>query len=122
MCKCSDCSVFIDRMRLYAYHGVMGQESIVGGEYEVSVCVSYNFTNAIETDSLADTISYADICDIVKAEMAIPSKLVEHVAGRIGKAIIAKFPLVSKVRVRVTKVNPPMAADCDGAGVEVEFS
>lgn len=109
-------------MRLYAYHGVMEQEHVVGGEYEVSVWVNYDFQNAIDSDNLDDTISYADLCDIVKREMSIPSKLVEHVAGRIAKATIKTFPLVKKVKVRVAKVNPPMAADCSGAGVEVEFS
>lgn len=109
-------------MRLYAFHGVIGQENVVGGEYEVSVWVKYDFSHAIESDSLEDTISYADLCDIVKREMAIPSKLVEHVAGRIAKAIISHFPQASNVRVRLAKVNPPMAADCNGAGVEVEFS
>lgn len=109
-------------MRLYAYHGVMEQENVVGGEFEVSVWVDYDFSHAIESDSLEDTISYADLCDIVKREMAVPSKLVEHVAGRIAKAIISASPLTKKVRVRLAKVNPPMGADCDGAGVEVEFS
>lgn len=109
-------------MRLYAYHGVLEQESVVGGEYEVSVWVNYNFQNAIDSDSLDDTISYADICDIVKREMAIRSKLVEHVAGRIAKSIVAQYATASKVRVRIAKANPPMGADCCGAGVEVEFS
>lgn len=122
MSKCSKSSIFIDRMNICANHGVMEQERVVGGDFEVSVWVDYDFSNAIESDSLADTISYADICGIVKREMAIPSKLLEHVAGRIAKAIIHDFPQCDKVKVKVVKINPPMGADCHGAGVEVEFS
>jgi dihydroneopterin aldolase len=53
--------------------------------------------------------------------MEIPSKLIEHVAGRIVKAIQQQFPQVSSVHLRITKTNPPMGADCKGAGVEVNI-
>lgn len=122
MCKCNKSSVFIDRINIYARHGVMSQEQVVGGYFEVSVWVDYNFSHAFSSDSLEDTISYADICDIVKREMGIPSKLLEHVAGRIAQAIISTFPQCKKVKIKITKVNPPMRVDCRGAGVEVEFS
>lgn len=108
-------------MRLYAHHGVMAQEGVVGGEFEVSLRVDYDFAQAIDSDNLADTISYAALCDIVKREMATPSKLLEHVAGRIAKTIVTAYPQTNKVRVKVTKINPPMGADCEGAGAEVEF-
>jgi dihydroneopterin aldolase len=50
-----------------------------------------------------------------------PSKLLEHVAGRIAKAIEKDFPKVSSIDLTLTKKNPPMGAACDGAGVEVHF-
>ena len=51
--------------------------------------------------------------------MALQSNLVEHVAGRIGRRVLAEFPLADNVRVEVVKLNPPMGAACDGAGVEL---
>ena len=113
-------SIFIDRMRLYAFHGVLPQESQVGGEFIVDLRVHYNIYKAMETDRVEDTISYADLCDIVKREMAQPSALLEHVAGRIAKTVIQTYPTVESVWLRLTKVNPPMGADCSGAGVELE--
>ena len=74
----------------------------------------------METDSVDDTISYADVLQVVKREMAQTSKLLEHVAGRIARAVIAEFPGVEAVKVKVVKENPPIGANCDGAGVEVE--
>lgn len=115
-------TIFIDSMRIYAYHGVMGQERRVGGDYEVSVWVDYDFSHAIYSDALRDTISYADICDIIKREMAIPSRLLEHAAGMIAKSIAHTYPQAFRIKIKLTKVNPPMGADCQGAGVEVEFS
>ena len=73
----------------------------------------------METDRLEDTLSYADLVALVKREMAQPSALLEHVAGRIAKAVLLSYPQAEQVMVRITKLNPPMNADCDGAGVEV---
>lgn len=113
-------TIFLDRVRLYAFHGVEEQERSVGAWFTVSVRLQYNISRAMETDSVDDTISYADVLQVVKREMAQTSKLLEHVAGRIARAVIAEFPGVEAVKVKVVKENPPMGANCDGAGVEVE--
>lgn len=115
-------TIFLDRVRLYAFHGVEEQERRVGAWFTVSVRVQYNVGKAMETDSVHDTISYADVLQVVKREMAQTSKLLEHVAGRIARAVIAEFQGVENVWVRVVKQNPPMGANCDGAGVEVSLS
>ena len=114
-------SVFIDEVRFHAFHGVMPQERTVGADFTVSLRVEYDFSRAVETDDLADTISYADLYDILKSEMAVPSRLLEHVAGRIVRSIADRYPQVSAISVRLSKDNPPMGADCRGAGVELSF-
>jgi dihydroneopterin aldolase len=114
-------AIVLNDVRLYAFHGVMEQERRVGGWFSVSLRVHFNITCAMETDQVGDTISYADLLDIVKQEMAQPSQLLEHVAGRIGHAIGNRFPQAEGVEVKLLKLNPPMGADCGGAGVEVMF-
>ena len=113
-------SIFIDRLRLYAFHGVEEQERRVGAWFTVSLRVQYDITKAMETDSVSDTLSYADVLQVVKREMAQPSRLLEHVAGRMARALISEFQGVEAVSVKLTKQNPPMHANCDGAGVELE--
>ena len=73
----------------------------------------------METDELSATINYAELYEIIKEEMAIPSKLLEHVAGRIGKRLFSVFSAIRQIQLAITKENPPFGADCDGAGVEV---
>ena len=109
-------------VRIYAYHGVMEQERRVGGWYSVSLRVHYNITRAMESDNVDDTLNYAQLLDLVKTEMSVPSNLVEHVAGRIAQAIYAAFSGVERVEVKLLKLNPPMGAECAGAGVELEMS
>ena len=74
----------------------------------------------METDSVDDTLNYAELCEVVRQQMAQPSALLEHVAGRIAKAVFQRFPQASALQLRLVKQNPPMGADCEGAGVELE--
>ncbi|MBQ8127965.1 MAG: dihydroneopterin aldolase [Prevotella sp.] len=111
--------IFIAGLRMRACHGVLPQERVVGGDFEVSLSVEYDISRAMATDDVADTLSYADLSDLVRREMAVPSNLLEHVAGRIARAIVQRWPEVQSVNLSITKLNPPMGADCDGAGVEL---
>ena len=114
--------IYLDDMRFYAYHGVMEQERRVGGEYSVSLAVEADMTEAARTDDVADTVNYAELYALVEHEMAIPSKLLEHVAARIGQRSIETFDRITALTVKVTKLNPPMGADCKGAAVEIKLT
>lgn len=114
-------AIFLNEVRFHACHGVMPQERVVGADFTVSIRVEYDFMRAVETDDLADTISYADLYDLVAKEMRQPSRLLEHVAGRIVRAVVEAYPQVTAVDIRLSKDNPPMGADCQGAGVELHY-
>lgn len=120
--KVTESHITLRNMHFYAYHGVMPQEQVVGGEYAVSLRVDVPLSKAVASDCIDDTLNYAALYDVVKQEMATPSKLIEHVAGRIGQAVLTAFPDVAKLGVTVTKLNPPMGADCEGSSVELEIA
>ena len=109
----------VKEARFYAFHGVLPQERRVGGWFTVTLRVGYDWSRAAETDDVADTLNYADLYALVKREMAVPSKLLEHVAGRIATSVKTCYPNVTSLDLRLTKENPPMGADCKGAGVEL---
>lgn len=113
--------VFVKNIRLHAFHGVLQQERVIGNDYLVSVSVTCSLGNAVKSDSVEDTINYAAVYELVKEEMAVPSNLVEHVAGRIAQRVLERFSLADDVTVEVVKINPPMGAACDGAGVELSL-
>ena len=115
-------TIFVNDIQLHAYHGVMPQEQLTGNDYLVSVSAQYPINKAITTDDVQHTLNYAMVYDIVKEEMGISSKLVEHVSGRIAQHLMKQFADISAVQVRITKLNPPMGAQCAGAGVEVEMT
>ena len=114
--------VILRNVRFHAFHGVMPQERQVGGDFLLMLRVGYPLTKAMESDEVGDTLNYASLYALVKQEMDQPSQLLEHVAGRIAKAVMNAFPAVTSVDLELTKQNPPMGADCDGATVEMHFS
>ena len=101
-------SISIEDVRFYATHGVFEQEQIVGNEFSVSVCVEMPVIETIENDDLADTISYADIYDVVSFEMKQTSKLIENVAYRILTGIRKRWNEVDKISVKIEKLSPPI--------------
>ena len=113
--------IWLRRVRFYAYHGVLPQERRVGGEFLVNLRVGYPLDKAMLSDDVADTLDYAALYGVVKTEMMQPSRLLEHVAGRITQVIGKRFPLVTSIDLELTKLNPPMGADCDGASVEIHL-
>lgn len=112
-------TISVEKLRIHACHGVMAQEREVGADFLVTIRVHYNIMKAMNTDDVADTLNYAVLCQVVKDEMAVPSKLLEHVAGRICRAVFSRFQQATGIELKLTKLNPPMGADCEGASVEV---
>lgn len=113
--------ISLRNVRFHAFHGVMPQERKVGADFLVNLRVGYPLEKAMQSDEVSDTLNYAALYEVVKAEMMQPSNLLEHVAGRIADAIVKHFPQVTSIDLALTKQNPPMGADCDGAGVEIHL-
>ena len=80
--------IYLDNLRFFAHHGVGEQETLVGNEFTVSLRLKVDIQRAMHTDNVADTVSYADMYETVKAEMSLPSKLLEHVGGRDRKSVV----------------------------------
>ena len=94
------------RMTFYAYHGVAPQRDPgLGNTFIVDLILTAPLENAVWSDDLSDTINYATVYETVKAEMAIPSRLLEHAAGRILKALKERFPQITEVELVLSKLK-----------------
>ncbi len=113
--------ILLRDLRFHAFHGVLPQERQVGGNFVVDLRVGYPLAQALDSDQVDDTLNYASLYELVSREMKQPSALLEHVAGRIAQAIEKAFPQTISIDLTLTKQNPPMGADCKGAGVEIHW-
>ena len=110
----------IEGIKLYAYHGCLEEEAKIGGNYIVDVYMTTDFSEAAKTDDLTKTIDYCTVYEIAKAEMAIRSKLIEQVGQRIFDKLRSEFKTLKTVRVKITKLVPPMNGDVDKVSIEIE--
>lgn len=109
--------IILKDITLHAFHGVYPEERQQGTDYTINIRCKTNFDKAISSDSIDDTVSYALLYEAVKEEMALPSNLIEHVAGRIGKRILEEGKgRIESVWIRLEKKNPP---GCCDAAVEL---
>lgn len=113
--------VHLKGMKFYAFHGILPQENKVGAEYTLDLSLKTDFAGAAESDELEGTVSYASVYDAVKAEMGVPSKLLEHVIFRIAQRLFHDFTAVQEIRIGLCKQNPPMGADGKSIGVEAVY-
>jgi len=112
--------IIVKGIKLYAYHGCTDEEQKIGTHYEVDVIIDANLKKAAKSDKLNDTIDYAIVYEIVKEQMAIKSRLIEHVAQRIIDKLLVKLPAIEKIKVRVSKISPPINGVLDGVCVELK--
>ena len=117
----------MDEIRLtgltfYGYHGANPEETALGQRFRVDATMSVDLASAELSDVLRDTVSYAAAFKAIRIEVeGEPSKLLEHLAGRIAHALLDLDERIAIVRVCVTKLSPPLKGSVTGtAGVCIQ--
>jgi len=110
----------IKNMKFYAYHGVTETEKEVGNRFEVDCELKTAANLTSMSDSLDDTVDYSSVYDLV-SRIVTENKfnLVETLANKLADDIFEAYNL-SRVRIRVRKIKPPMAGEIDCFEVETE--
>lgn len=110
----------IEGIKLYAFHGCLEEEAKIGANYIVDVYITTDFSKAALSDDLKETIDYCTIYEISKKQMAQRSKLIEHVCKRIFDEITSEFKTIVSLRVKLTKLSPPMNGNVEKVSVELQ--
>lgn len=108
-------TISIEGIRCYAFHGCMEEEGLIGGEYLVDVAITKDLHLSMESDDLKDTVDYVMVSDVVREQMSIRSKLIEHVGGRILKSLHQNIPGIKTIELKINKLRPPVNNDVASA-------
>tara|TARA_B100001287_G_C22607554_1_gene493463 strand:+ start:823 stop:1176 length:354 start_codon:yes stop_codon:yes gene_type:complete len=111
--------ITVEGIRVFAYHGHLPEEAVLGGQFIVNVWVTADTTEVETSGDLNDTVDYVKIIEIVKEQMAIRADMIELPAKRIVDAILS-INRVKKVKVEVEKIQPPINATFDKISVTTE--
>jgi len=110
----------VENIRVFAHHGCLGQETVIGSDYRVDLNVKADLLPSAHSDDLNDTVDYVTLNAIAVEEMQHPSKLLETVAKRILGRIFLSCKTVEWASVSVAKINPPIGGDVEKVVVILE--
>ncbi len=106
-------------MIFWGHHGVQARERRQGGPFDVALEITAR-APALGRDRLSDTVDYARLHGMAKAIVERRRfKTVEALTRSVAETAL-KFPKVMSVKVRVTKLAPPLGGAT--AAVEIELS
>jgi 7,8-dihydroneopterin aldolase/epimerase/oxygenase len=100
--------IALENMEFFAYHGCFSEEQIIGTRFIVDLWIETDTTIAEQSDKLSNTLNYQEVFLLVKEQMAVKSKLLEHVGRRILDALKDEFPGIISAKIKVSKMNPPL--------------
>ena len=112
-------TIEITGLSLYTHHGVSEAEREVGQRLVVDLRLDIGRTDATVTDSVEDTVDYAEVCQLVALVAQQRShKTLERLCSTIAGRLLADYELEG-VWVKATKPEPPIALSVDEVSVEV---
>ena len=110
----------IKGIKSFGYHGVLESEKVTGQDFYVDVVLEVDLTRASITDDVADTINYAEVTDLVVAEITGDRvSLIEKLAGNIADRIKATYLQAATVSVTVHKPQAPVNAQVKDISVTI---
>lgn len=109
--------ILLENIIIHANHGVLPQETIVGNIFIVNIKIKADLSVPVKNDNVKDTINYATVYDVISMEMAQPSKLIEHVGGRIITTLRKDFPQIEEIEIKISKQNPPVGGQVEYASI-----
>ena len=113
-------TIKLQNIRTFSFHGCLEEEGRIGSDYRIDLDIKTDLRKSSISDDLNDTVDYVLLNKIVEEEMAIRSKLLEHVANRIITRIFKEIPSVSRIVLAVSKLNPPIGGDVESVTIEME--
>lgn len=114
-------TVEIEKLRIFARHGVAPQERVVGNVFEVTVRLRYDMQAAAEGDDVEFALDYSKVAETVAEVMAQPCNLLETVAVRLRDALTGSYPQVTGGELKVAKLKPPMPGAMASVSVSLSW-
>lgn len=115
--------LFIDNLEVFANHGLFEEENKLGQKFIFDIECELNYKKAMFSDEMTDSISYADIAEVVVMTATTNTfNLLERLAGEILKNIFTEFSQIENINLKINKPGAPIKYHFKKCGVEVNVS
>lgn len=110
----------VEGIAVYGRHGVLPEEETLGQRFYLGLDAELDLAPSGRADDVALTVSYADLTAIaVAVATGKRFKLIEALAETIAQEILAGFPAIAAITVRVDKPSAPVPAILERVGVTI---
>ena len=113
--------ILIEGLEVFANHGVYPAENELGQKFVVSATLYTSLAHAGTTDDLGASINYGEVCHTIDAYLrAHTFKLIEAAAEATAERLLADYPALIAVRLRIAKPWAPIGLPLSSVAVEIE--
>ena len=113
-------TVKVENLKIYAFHGCMEEEKVIGSDYVVNICAVCSVGKKAFEDEIGGTVDYVCLARIAKREMSVRSELLEAVVNRIISCCFNEISVLEQISVTVSKLSPPINADVGSVSVSMD--
>lgn len=114
--------LFITELEVFAYHGLFSEENKLGQKFIFDIECDVEYKDALISDEMTDSVSYADIADVVvKVATDNTFNLLERLAGEIVKNIFENFSKITAINLKINKPAAPIKHSFEACGVEISI-
>lgn len=112
----------INNMKFYTYNGALSEERVLGQPIEIDLTLVLPLEDAGRSDDLQQTVSYADVYEVIKNYIAKHSfNLIEALAYGILDTLEAHYqPALDKIVIKIRKYHVPIDGIFDNIEIEME--
>ncbi len=112
--------VALNNIRFFSYHGFYPEEQLTGSIFLLDIETEFEVFEQ-GNDDMVKTVNYERLFEIAESEMKQTRKLLETVAFNILEQIRSEFIIVSKARVTIKKIAPPLNGQVENSLVELNY-
>ena len=96
--------IYIRDLVVFANHGVMKEEQVLGQKFLVSCVLQADLNRAGDTDNLKYSVNYASVCEFITKWMKENTyQLLEACASHLCNEILMEFRSIDRVEIELKK-------------------
>lgn len=112
--------IILKGMKIFGYHGVYEEEKKLGQKFIVDLEMFLDLKEAGKHDDFTKTVNYVEVYNNIENIVKnFKFHLLETLAEKIAEEVLSNT-LIKNVKVRIRKPAPPVDAEFEYIGVEIE--
>lgn len=100
-------TIELNKLQLHGHHGMHAEEGLAGGDFEVSLAISFEAKEKIT--QLQQTIDYVDVFHRIKTHFDKPYLFLETLATDIVEDVASLDERIKMINITISKLNAPIA-------------